>query len=634
MKKTLVTLASMFTLFISFSFVPATAMADTEDEEFFEEDAVPEQEDISGTQTNYIGARLLKGQQNVNIGNLIAGPYDDTDTVRYKYWQGDTLFAGVTDPESNNKVDLIAEFYWFESSIWRNADFYVVVIKVKTSPNPADDWFIKEANGWWTDLLNATDTAQLVEVDMDPTGVNGAVRWDWCVPFDSYKWEPEKTIEVESGYSAGVDAEGGFSEGGILKDLTDKSNIQAKGYVSAKHKVSTHYTITMYKWQVYVSSGGSNMKWQTRILPGGNNEDTSYQEYFLVLQAEKGTEVKLDSLAFGGGFKKSYWYWFDGYKGISAALTDITFSPPAGCYLDDPIPADVCPVDGVCKDAVGFCDPDAGEFICALPQSFEEVEVSCDGLDNNCDGIIDEEWEDLGEACDGDDLDNKSDGKWACNAQKNGIVCDEDPCNNMECGDGCGECEGDLSCVDGECIELLNAKADGCGNITTEGTCNGDTLMYCNGTEVVEVVCQTCCGYNSDAGYFACLAPLYCEAEDNEPAACVPNCADKECGGDGCGGTCGACESDEICSWEGECIELAVEEEPGCEFCPPGTYCSEDGDCIEPDMTGGYEAGDEMAGAENTGCTAAPRTTGSAANFLLLALVALALLGFRRMTVK
>ena len=635
MKKTFQAMTVLLAVVVSFAFAPSAAQAETE-QGFVEEPASPSSEDLSQSQTAYIGARLLKGNQNVTVGGIATGKYDDPESNKYYYWQGDTLFAGVSDADSGVKVELIAEFFWFESSIWRNADFYVVVLKAKSSPNPTADWYLKEANGWWTDMLGATDTAQLLEIHMNPTGAYGGIRWDWCVPFDSYKWEPEKTIEVESGYSAGFDAEGGFSEGGILKDLTDKSNIQAKGYVSAKHKVSTHYTVTMYRWQVLVNSGGSEMIWQTRILPGGNAEDSSYGEYFLVLQADKGATVKIDELMFGGGFKHGLWYWFDGYKGISAKLTNITFNAPEGCYMDDPIPEYVCPKVGVCGEAEGFCDANAGQFACSFPETYEKTEAMCDGLDNDCNGQIDEMFENLGQPCDGEDPDEIATGEYVCNPEGDGVVCNEDPCAAMECGMGCGECPNGLICVDGLCTEALGAKVEGCGTITEEGTCNGDILMYCNGIEVVEVVCQTCCGYNADAGYFACLPPQACEEETE---ACQPQCDGKSCGDDGCGGTCGACADGEICTYEGLCIDLSLpveeEEEPtaeGCGFCAAGSVCV-DGECVETGFdSGSYEQGD--MGGEGAGCTAMPGAGGNPSSLILFLLVGLAFVAFRQVTVK
>jgi len=35
---------------------------------------------------------------------------------------------------------------------------------------------------------------------------------------------------------------------------------------------------------------------------------------------------------------------------------------------------------------------------------------------------------------------------------------------------------------------------------------------------------------------------------------CTPQCANKECGDDGCGGSCGACGFDKVCSAAGACV--------------------------------------------------------------------------------
>ena len=35
---------------------------------------------------------------------------------------------------------------------------------------------------------------------------------------------------------------------------------------------------------------------------------------------------------------------------------------------------------------------------------------------------------------------------------------------------------------------------------------------------------------------------------------CTPNCTDKECGDDGCGGSCGTCPTGETCNNSGTCV--------------------------------------------------------------------------------
>ena len=593
----------------------------------------------SMTQTNYIGARLLKGGENVQVGSIGVGPYEDNESRdRYSYWQGDTHFAGVKDPETGNKVDIVTEWYWFESSIPRNADFYVGVVKVKSSPNVVDSWYLKEENGWYGNIVWPDDVIQLLQVDMDPSGEWGGIRWDWCVPFDTYSYEPMKTIEVGSTYSAGFDVEGkvdgtgkmGFSEGGKLADLSAKANIQAKGYVSGKHSVSTQYTITLFKWQVLVSSGADSMSWQMRVLKDGNNQDSAYHEYFVVIQAEKGTDVWVPAMHIAANFKNSKWWWFDGYQALSASIQDITFTPPPTCYIDDPIPATACNTKGVCENGAAFCDPLEGNWTCNYPDEYEGDEVSCDGLDNDCDGKIDEAFVKLGMDCDGDDDDLKKDGKWICSVDATGLICDEDPCAGKQCGDGCGECDFGFQCYNHKCIVASQPVDDeegeesyDCDGITEVGQCDGNWLLYCGGGQLVEQYCAFCCGFNANAGYFDCMGADKCEAEE-----CLPQCDGKECGADGCGGICGGCADGEVCADDGMCewSEQEVEDKfLTCGQCPTGYICSATGECIASDnRPGNAEDGDAAA----QGCTAG--TTGNSGTAALLLAMALMLIAIRR----
>ena len=589
--------------------------------------------DLSMTQTNYIGARLLKGTENVQVGSMEIGPYGDESSERYSYFQGDTHFGGVQNPETGNKVDIVTEWYWFESSIPRNSDFYVGVIKVKSSPNPVDDWYLKEENGWYGNIMWPDDVVQILEVKMDPSGAAGAVRWDWCVPFDTYSWEPEKNIDVASGYSAGFDAEGGFSEGGILKDLTDKSNIQAKGFIKGSHSVSTKYTITLYKWQVLVSSGADNMRWQMRILKGGNNQDSAYHEYFVVIQAEKGTPVHIPEINIAANFKHSMWWWFDGYEALSATIKDVTFTPPPTCYVDDVVPSGICVNKGICTDGAGFCDPFDGVWSCNYPDEFEQVELTCDALDNDCDGTVDEGFPKLGTACDGPDEDNAKNGIFICNAEGIGVDCDEDPCAGKQCGNGCGECNPGSQCVNSLCVADEPVKEEeetgpvyDCNGVTEVGQCDGNWLMYCAGGEVVEQYCAFCCGFDVGSGFFECLTQQACGIEE-----CVPSCAGKECGGDGCGGICGMCDTGEMCMADGTCEgdsqEGTTDYAYTCGNCPEGWVCAANGMCAQGTGTRPEASLADDGGAN--GCSAAPTSHGSSGMAGMLLLFALFAWAFR-----
>jgi len=632
MTKLLRTIVSLLVTTAFLGIAPAAFAAD---------DKEPDGAALSMTQTSYTGARILKGTENINFESIETGPYGDENSVLYAHWQGDTLFAGAKNDNTGNKVDLVAEWFWFESSIPRNADFYVGVIKVKASPNPVDDWYLKKQGGVIYDWFWKQDYAHFLEFAMDPTGEYGGLRWDWCVPFDSYKWEPNKVTEVESGYSAGFDVQGGFSEGGILKDLTDKSNIQAKGYINGKHSVSTKYTITLYKWQMLVSSGADNVRWEMYVLPEGNNADSAYHEYFVVIQATKGTTVYVPEITFGGNYRQWLWYWLDNYDGVSATIKGLTFTPPPSCYVDDDVPADACKSKGVCSDAAGYCDPMEGVWACNYPDEFEKEELTCDGLDNDCDGKVDENFLKLGKACDGDDEDKKKNGIYVCADDEASLFCDEDPCAGKQCGDGCGECDFGFDCKNNKCVweddgedgfdpQIGGGDDDGtifdCNGVTEVGECDGAWLLYCAGGTLVEQYCAFCCGYDPAMAYYNCMPEDKCEDAEE----CIPDCEDKECGGDGCGGICGECAGQEACE-EGMCTEVTNETESKaytCGNCPAGWICGASGYCVE-DATANRpdEFSDESGG--NASCTAGPAGNGSSVFLGFLMLLSLLSLSFR-----
>jgi V8-like Glu-specific endopeptidase len=92
-----------------------------------------------------------------------------------------------------------------------------------------------------------------------------------------------------------------------------------------------------------------------------------------------------------------------------------------------------------------------------------------------------------------------------------------------------------------------------------KGTCNGDSggpaFMKLGGVETIVGTTsygdETC----SEAGWDArvdvdmdFIAPFLADA------SCTPACAGRACGADGCGGTCGACDTDASCSSEGQCV--------------------------------------------------------------------------------
>ncbi len=103
-------------------------------------------------------------------------------------------------------------------------------------------------------------------------------------------------------------------------------------------------------------------------------------------------------------------------------------------------------------------------------------------------------------------------------------------------------CEAKHSCEDGECKPWLCTP-----NLPV---CDGQTATKCDAL-----------GLGPLPGGTQCLPGQSCV--EGKCVDCVKDCAGKECGDDGCGGSCGSCTGDDACN-AGICV-------------PPGMDCNNDG---------------------------------------------------------
>jgi len=110
--------------------------------------------------------------------------------------------------------------------------------------------------------------------------------------------------------------------------------------------------------------------------------------------------------------------------------------------------------EGICRPGIWVCahelSPPKAEVICVGGVTgYEEV---CDGLDNDCNGLTDETFPDLGLPCDGPDLDRCANGRWECRADGLGLQCGIEAIHDLleVCGDGKdNDCDG---VVDNGCL--------------------------------------------------------------------------------------------------------------------------------------------------------------------------------------
>ncbi len=160
------------------------------------------------------------------------------------------------------------------------------------------------------------------------------------------------------------------------------------------------------------------------------------------------------------------------------------------------------------KPPLCLCAPDpTSDYTAELAEDCDDLDAAispaatelCDGVDNNCEGGVDEAFAGLGDACDGADADLCDNGVLACHPSGLTIVCsgeaptgDPELCNNED--DDC----------DGTVDEGYDVGAP-CGT----GVC-GDAARTCSG-DGLTTLCPTMPGGPEDAS-----GPELCDGLDND----------------------------------------------------------------------------------------------------------------------
>jgi len=294
------------------------------------------QEDISASETSYTGATILEGDWDVTFQESIAIA-DSEDTFPYAFFEGNTLYVGNSDIYENT-IDAIVEFFWFQSSVDRGTDFYVAVIKSRATPGhdcyyAPWDWARGAQCKLWADEWSDWGEYPVLSIEAmtDVEREQGAFRWDWSVPFESYGVDAYGQVTFQNAYGIGSDSEGAVMAHGeypITEDGEVKAagNVQVKGYLSSQYSVQTQYEVTLYEWDVFVDGRADLMAWDMYLNLGARETQSAYHEYFLAVQVAEGEPFTLDNLNFVGNFDTG---WYDPFRHeLGISLKGMTISQP------------------------------------------------------------------------------------------------------------------------------------------------------------------------------------------------------------------------------------------------------------------------------------------------------------------
>jgi len=167
-------------------------------------------------------------------------------------------------------------------------------------------------------------------------------------------------------------------------------------------------------------------------------------------------------------------------------------------------------------------------------------------------------------------------------------------CNDDECEYNCVDDNSCLSCshecnpnnylsCNGDIIEDCERQGDGCFDVVINKDCSDqNTNWQCSSdTECSEERTVYTCENGSCSGSIESRTNNSCENLcasdeicDSGSCVCEPDCSGKECGPDGCGGSCGTCSGGETCD-SGTCVLTCSDE------CNPNNYPTCSGDTIE-----------------------------------------------------
>ncbi|GMV39564.1 MAG: hypothetical protein AMXMBFR64_12800 [Myxococcales bacterium] len=194
-------------------------------------------------------------------------------------------------------------------------------------------------------------------------------------------------------------------------------------------------------------------------------------------------------------------------KGVDGWVCDAPLPSPDLCdgldndcngVTDDAFPTLGEPCDGddpdTCPSGTWACAGDGLSLVCVGDTPSLEV---CDGLDNDCDGLTDEDFALLGDACDTDDPDECAGGTWQCTLDGKGTACAGDVNQVEVCNGADDDCDGQTDEGFGDSdgdggADCVDEDDDGDGDPDASDCAPLDPAIYSGAAEACNGVDDDC----------------------------------------------------------------------------------------------------------------------------------------------
>jgi hypothetical protein len=237
---------------------------------------------------------------------------------------------------------------------------------------------------------------------------------------------------------------------------------------------------------------------------------------------------------------------------------------------------------GVCASGLTDCGTSSDR---ACKQVTAATVEQCDGLDNDCNGVID----DGGKLCTGNLICVRGRCTTACDGDEfhcsDGKTCEDGRCVESACAGV--HCDAGLACRAGQCVAPCDGVVCPLGQVCSAGICADPCAgakcgagSVCRGGACVEVC--SCAG---------CPSGLACDVQSGE-------CVDQECEGVRCSGGM-RCNG-------GDCVDPCMQAR-----CPGGVACVE-GECRDPNARPAQmDAGEEDQASAGAGAAEVAHHAGS-----------------------